>query len=67
LTAAIDWLLRTLARVVLLILDNWGLSPLTADQSLDLPVILERTRAARPWCVGSRLRFSFASLPMRCR
>jgi hypothetical protein len=33
--------LRGLARVKLLILDDWGLSPLTADQRRDLLEILE--------------------------
>jgi DNA replication protein DnaC len=37
----IDRLLRSLARVELLILDDWGLSPLTADQRRDLLEIME--------------------------
>ena len=37
----LDRLLRSLARVELLILDDWGLSPLTAEQRRDLLEILE--------------------------
>ena len=46
----LDRLLRSLARVELLILDDWGLSPLTADQRRDLLEIWRiDTGAGPPW------------------
>ena len=51
----IDRLLRSLARVELLILDDWGLSPLTADQRRDLLEILEDRQGRGSTIVTSQL------------
>jgi len=48
-------LLRSLARVELLILDDWGLSPLTADQRRDLLEILEDRYGRKSTIVTSQL------------
>ena len=51
----LDRLLRSLARVELLILDDWGLSPLTADQRRDLLEILEDRHGRGSTMVTSQL------------
>ena len=51
----IDRLLRSLARVELLILDDWGLSPLTAEQRRDLLEILEDRHGRGSTMVTSQL------------
>jgi DNA replication protein DnaC len=51
----LDRLLRSLARVDLLILDDWGLSPLTADQRRDLLEILEDRHGRGSTMVTSQL------------
>jgi DNA replication protein DnaC len=48
-------LLRTLARVDLLILDDWGLAPITADRRRDLLEIMEDRHARRSTIVTSQL------------
>ena len=48
-------LLRTLARVDLLILDDWGLEPLNADARHDLLEILEERYGRRSTVVTSQL------------
>src|SRR3954449_5397520 len=48
-------LLKSLARVELLILDDWGLSPLTADQRRDLLEILEDRHGRGSTMVTSQL------------
>jgi DNA replication protein DnaC len=51
----LDRLLRSLARVELLILDDWGLSPLTDDQRRDLLEILEDRHGRGSTMVTSQL------------
>jgi DNA replication protein DnaC len=51
----LDRLLRSLARVDLLILDDWGLSPLTADQRRDLLEIMEDRHSRVSTLVTSQL------------
>jgi DNA replication protein DnaC len=51
----LDRLLRSLARVELLILDDWGLSPLTADQRRDLLEILEDRHGRGSTMITSQL------------
>jgi DNA replication protein DnaC len=51
----LDRLLRSLARVELLILDDWGLSPLTADQRRDLLEILEDRHGRGSTIITSQL------------
>lgn len=48
-------LLRTLARVALLILDDWGLAPLTPDQSRDLLEIIDDRHSRGSTIVTSQL------------
>jgi DNA replication protein DnaC len=48
-------LLKSLARVELLILDDWGLSPMTADQRRDLLEILEDRHGRGSTIVTSQL------------
>jgi DNA replication protein DnaC len=53
-------LLKTLARVELLILDDWGLSPLTPDQGRDLLEVLD-DRYQRSSIPVTRQRSAFAA------
>ena len=48
-------LLKTLARVTLLILDDWGLAPLTPDQERDLLEILDDRHGCSSTIVTSQL------------
>ena len=48
-------LLKTLARVALLILDDWGLAPLTPDQERDLLEVLDDRHGCSSTIVTSQL------------
>ncbi|MFZ1895960.1 MAG: ATP-binding protein, partial [Rhodoplanes sp.] len=48
-------LLKTLARVTLLILDDWGLAPLTPEQERDLLEILDDRHGCSSTIVTSQL------------
>ena len=48
-------LLRTLARVELLILDDWGLAPMTAEQRRDLLELMEDRHGRGSTVVTSQL------------
>lgn len=48
-------LLRTLARVELLVLDDWGLAPMTAEQQRDLLEMMEDRHSRGSTVVTSQL------------